>query len=238
MEVPRRVKRFYEDVSPREDTDGWEILLDGRPVRTPGRAPLMVPSPSLAALIADEWCAQGDTIDPRTMRFTGMANAAIDRIAPDRETYVADIARYGESDLFCYRALDPEPLVARQIAAWNPLLDWAEQRYDVEFAVTQGVTPVTQPEQTRTRLRDAVAAHDAFALAPLAILTSLGGSLVASLALAEGHRTAAELWPAVTLDELWQEEMWGADAEAQKARAFHQQEWDDAAAFLDAALNG
>lgn len=230
------MKRFYANVTLAESDAGWQILLDERPVRTPGRALLVLPTATLAELVAAEWRAQGEHIDPRAMRFTGMANAAIDRIAPDPKPYVDDIARYAESDLLCYRALEPEPLVQRQIATWNPLLDWAERRYDVEFVITQGVAPVTQPEQTRARLHAAVAAYGPFALAPLAILTSLGGSLVASLALAEAHRTAAELWPAVTLDELWQEEMWGADAEAQKARAFHRQEWDDAAAFLAAAV--
>ncbi len=232
------MKRFYTDVITREGADGWEILLDDRPVRTPGRVPLAVPNAALAELIAREWRNQGEEIDPRTMRFTGMANAAIDRIAPEPRAYIDDIARYGESDLLCYRALEPEPLVQRQITQWNPLLDWAERRYDVEFVVTQGVAPVTQPEQTRERLHAAVAAYPPFALAPLAILTSLGGSLVAALAIAEQHRTAADLWPVVTLDELWQEEMWGADADAQKARAFHQQEWDDAAAFLHAVMVG
>ncbi|MBN9787144.1 ATPase [Pseudonocardia sp. TMWB2A] len=226
------MKRFYKEVSIRPETDGFSILLDNMPVRTPGRALLTVPTQALADRIAEEWRSQGEEVDPRGMRFTGMANAAIDRIAPDPAPYIADIARYAESDLFCYRALEPEPLVARQVAAWNPLLDWAERLYDVQFEITQGIIPVTQAEATLSRLGAAVAKYPAFVLAPLSILTTLGGSLVASLAIAEGHQSAAKLWPAVVLDELWQEEMWGADSDARKARAFHEQEWMDAAEFL------
>lgn len=226
------MKRFYETVSVVKENGSWEIQLDNRPVRTPSRVALALPTEALAERIAQEWREQVDTIEPRTMRFTGLANAAIDRIAPDLPSYVFDIARYAESDLFCYRATEPEPLVARQIAVWNPLLDWAEGNYEVEFVVTQGITPVDQPEATLRRLKEAVARYDAFHLAPLTILTTVGGSLVAALALAEGYKTANDLWPAVSLDELWQEEMWGVDTEAQKARAYKQQEWSEAAAFL------
>lgn len=231
------MKRFYKNVRTVAAEDGgFTILLDDRPVRTPGRALLAVPTEALAERIAQEWCDQGEEIDPRAMRFTGMANAAIDRIAPDPAPYIADIARYAESDLFCYRALEPEPLVTRQVAAWNPLLDWAERLYDVQFEITQGIIPVAQAEATLARLGDAVAKYPAFILTPLSILTSLGGSLVAALAIAEGHKSAEALWPAVALDELWQEEMWGADSDAQKARAFHKQEWMDAAEFLRLVL--
>lgn len=226
------MKRFYETVSVVHQNEGWEIQLDARPVRTPSRAALALPTEALAERIAQEWREQVDTIEPRSMRFTGLANAAIDRIAPEPSTYIADIAQYAESDLFCYRAIEPEPLVARQIATWNPLLDWAEGKYGIEFVVTQGITPIDQPKATLRRLKEAVAEYDAFHLAPLTILTTVGGSLVAALALAEGYKTANDLWPAVSLDELWQEEMWGVDTEAQKARAYKQQEWSEAAAFL------
>ena len=226
------MKRFYDNVSITHDDAGWNILLDDRPVRTPARAPLAVPTEMLANRIAQEWRDQGENIDPRSMRFTGLANAAIDRIGPDTAPYIADIARYAESDLFCYRAIEPEPLVARQIATWNPLLDWAEHRYKVEFIITQGIIPVDQPEMTLVRLKEAVSQYDAFHLAALSILTTIGGSLVGALAIAEGHKSASDIWSAVSIDELWQEEMWGVDADAQKARAFHEEEWNDAAEFL------
>ncbi len=226
------MKRFYDNVSITHDEAGWQILLDDRPVRTPGRAPLAVPTEALAQRIAQEWQDQGDMIDPRSMRFTGLANAAIDRIEPDPVPYIADIARYAESDLLCYRAIEPEPLVARQTAAWNPLLNWAKGQYGVEFAITQGIVPIDQPEATLLRLEEVVAQYDAYHLAGLSILTTIGGSLVAALAVVSGHMSASEMWPIVAIDELWQEEMWGVDADAQKARAFHQAEWDDAAEFL------
>lgn len=226
------MKRFYENVSVAHDENGWNILLDDRPVRTPGRAALAVPTEALANRIAQEWCDQGEVIEPRAMRFTGLANAAIDRIDPDPAPYIADIARYAESDLLCYRAVEPEPLVARQIAAWNPLLDWAEGKYGVEFSVTQGIVPINQPEATLLRLEQVVAQFDAFHLAPLSILTTISGSLVAALAITEGHKSAGEIWPVISIDELWQEEMWGTDIDAQKARAFHETEWNDAAEFL------
>lgn len=226
------MKRFYENVTVSRDDNGWNILLDDRLVRTPGKAALAVPTEALANRIAQEWREQGETIDPRAMRFTGLANAAIDRIAPDPAPYIADIARYAESDLLCYRAIEPEPLVARQIAAWNPLLNWAEGRYGVEFVVTQGIVPVDQAEATLIQLEKAVSSLDAFHLAPLSILTTMSGSLVAALAIVEGEQSAAKVWTAIALDELWQEEMWGADSDAQKARAFHEQEWTDAVEFL------
>lgn len=226
------MKRFYENVSVTQDENGWNILLDERPVRTPGRAALAVPTEALAHRIADEWREQGEQIDPRSMRFTGLANAAIDRIAPDPTPYIADIARYAESDLLCYRAVEPEPLVARQIAAWNPLLDWAEGRYGVEFVVTQGIVPVDQAEATLLTLEEAVAEMDAFHLAPMSILTTMSGSLVTALAVAEGQLSTQDAWQAVSIDELWQEEMWGVDSDAQKARAAREAEWMDAAEFL------
>ena len=147
------MKRFWQTVS----IEGGEVMLDGRPVRTPGRVPLAVPYPSLADAIADEWRAVSGEIDPRSMPLTGLANAAIDRIAPDPGTFAAGLARYGESDLLCYRADGPAALIDRQRAAWDPLLDWAQQRYDVHFEVTTGIIHRAQPEATIARLGEAVA---------------------------------------------------------------------------------
>ena len=119
------MKRFYKDVTIVAESDGHAIRLDDRPVRTPARALLTLPTLALAQAVAEEWRAQGDTVDPASMPFTGLANAAIDHIVPNRAQFAAGIARYGESDLLCYRAHSPETLVARQAAAWDPLLDWA-----------------------------------------------------------------------------------------------------------------
>ena len=222
------MKRFWREVSVG---DGG-IALDGRPVRTPGRAPLALPTPALAEAISAEWRAVADTIDPRAMPLTGLANAAIDRVAPDRAGFAAGLARYGESDLVCYRAEGPEPLVERQRATWDPLLAWATARYDVHFAVTAGVMHAAQPPATLARLREAVAALDAFRLAGLSPLVTVTGSLIAALALVEGAADADAIWAAALVDEDWQAELWGSDPLAEQARAGRRADFDAGAAFL------
>ena len=223
------MKRFWTAVS----TDAERVVrLDERPVRTPGRVPLALPSAALAEAVADEWRAVGETIDPRTMPLTGLANAAIDRIGPDPALFVAAIARYGASDLLCYRAEDPPELAARQAAAWDPPLDWARARYDVAFAVTAGVVPVAQQAATLERLERAVAARGAFALAALTTIVSLTGSLVLGLAVAERAFDTARVWQASELDEAWQAELWGVDEEAMDRRRLRREEFERAALFL------
>ena len=226
------MKRFWNEVVVIPDDGGWGIALDGRPVRTPQRAPLAVSSPTLAEAIAAEWRGVGETIDPAAMPMTGLTNAAIDLAAPDLAAFAVPVAAYAESDLFCYRDARDAVLQAEQAAAWNPLLGWAEERYDVEFALAQGVLPVAQPEATVAALQDAVFAQDQWRTTALTPLVTIGGSLVAGLALVEGAYDADALWEAVSLDELYQERRWGADSEAQKARAAKQRDWDNAARFL------
>ena len=226
------MKRFWNEVVVIPDDGGWGIALDGRPVRTPQRAPLAVSSPALAEAIAAEWRGVGETIDPAAMPMTGLTNAAIDLAAPDLAAFAVPVAAYAESDLFCYRDARDAVLQAEQAAAWNPLLGWAEERYDVEFALAQGVLPVAQPEATVAALQDAVFAQDQWRTTALTPLVTIGGSLVAGLALVEGAYNADALWEAVSLDELYQERRWGADSEAQKARAAKQRDWDNAARFL------
>jgi chaperone required for assembly of F1-ATPase len=226
------VKRFWKAVAVVAEGDGWGIALDGRPVRTPQRAPLAAASLALAEAIAGEWRDVGETIDPAAMPMTGLANAAIDLAAPDLAAFAAPVAAYAESDLLCYRDARDAALQAEQAAAWNPLLAWAEARYGIEFALTQGVLPIDQPEATVAALRDAVLAQDHWRVAALTPLVTVGGSLVAGLALVEDAFDANMLWEAVSLDELYQERRWGADSEAQKARAAKQRDWDNAARFL------
>lgn len=222
------MKRFWKEVT----VEGREIRLDGKPVRTPGRVPLVLPTDALAEAVAEEWRAVGETIDPRAMPLTGLANAAIDRIAPDSATFAAGLAAYGESDLLYYRAELPEPLVARQQAAWDPLLDWARGRYDVHFETTAGVMHRPQPRATLTRLGEAVAALDAFRLAGLSPLVTVSGSLVAALALLEGAVDADTMWFASQIDEAWQAEQWGEDTLAVQAREAHRADFDAGARFL------
>ena len=222
------MKRFYKQVS----VEDGAILLDGRPVRTPARAPLILSSPALADAVADEWRAQGEDIDPRSMPLTGLANAAIDRVAPDRAAFARPLAAYAESDLLCYRADAPEELVERQAGAWDPLLDCARGRYDVHFTVTSGVIHAPQPPATVARLGEALLARDAFALAAMSPLVTIGGSLVAALALAEGRIGAEQAFDMTHLDELWQAEHWGEDQLALEARAARRRDFMAAAQLL------
>lgn len=229
------MKRFYKEAAAVPLDEGYGITLDGRPVRTPARALLAVPTVALAERIAREWAEQGEDIDPRTMRFTGLANAAIDRVAPDPVAFAGGISAYGESDLLCYRAAEPAALVARQSAAWDPLLDWASRRYDVHFTTVTGVMHAPQPEATLERLRAAVGIHSSFILVGLSPIVSLTGSLVAGLALLEGAAEAGAIWDAAQLDELYQAEMWGEDPLAERIRAQKRAEYDDCVAFCTLA---
>ena len=222
------MKRFWRAVS----VEDGEVRLDDRPVRTPGRSPLAIPYPRLAEAIAEEWRAVEGDIDPRAMPLTGLANAAIDRIAPDPAAFAAGLTTYGESDLLCYRAEMPAELVARQRAAWDPLLDWAQRRYDVHFAVTAGVIHTSQPAATLARLAEAVAARNVFELAGLSPVVTTTGSLVAALALLEGAADAATIWRAAEIDEDWQAEQWGEDDLARRARDAHRADFDAGARFL------
>lgn len=230
------MKRFYTAASTTPAEAGYAILLDGRAIKTPNRALLVAPSAALADAIAAEWAAQGEEIRPDSMPLTGIANAAIDLVAPDVTAFVAPLAAYADSDLLCYRA--PEaPLSAHEAALWNPILAWAEQRYAVEFVLVTGIMHQRQADATIAALRDAMTASDPFRIAALSPLITIGGSLVAALALAEDAFDRDALWAAVNCDELWQEQQWGADADAVAARAAKQREWDAAARFL-ALLGG
>lgn len=226
------MKRFWKDVGVTPEDGGHALRLDGRPVRTPGRLPLILPTVALAEAIAGEWRAVDGDLDPRAMKLTGLANAAVERIAPRPETIIAELAAYGETDLLCYRAEAPDALVARQAAAWDPLLDWARTRYDIGFVVATGIIHRPQPETTVMRLAEAVAARDPFRLAALAPLTTIGGSLITALALDEGAVDTDTAWTATHLDELWQVEQWGEDELAARARAARRGDFEAAALFL------
>jgi len=226
------MKRFWKETRIAEQPQGHAIELDGRPVRTPGRALLAVPTLALALAIAGEWDAVADTIDPRAMPLTGLANAAIDPIAADPASFAADLARYGESDLLCYRAEGPAPLVARQHQIWDPALDWAQTRYDIRFALVTGIMHRPQPAATLARLRDVMAAYDPFVLAGLSPVITITGSLVLALALAEGAMGADKAWDAAHLDETWQAEQWGEDELAIGARDARRRDFDAGVRFL------
>ena len=224
------MKRFWTDVSIVEVEGGYGVMLDERPLKTPARVPLAVPSLALADAIAAEWEAAGATVDPRAMPMTGLANAAIDRGGKE---LVAGIVRYAESDQFCYRADGPTPLVERQAEAWDGLLGWARRRFDVDFTCCSGIIHVAQPPETIRKLGHEVAILDRFRLAALSPLVTIGGSLVAGLAVLEKAIPPEAAWEAVSLDERWQLEKWGSDAEAEAALDAKRRDFLAAARFLE-----
>lgn len=226
------MKRFWNEVALEREDDLWTIHLDGRPVRTPARALLGVSSKALGEAIADEWRAVREKIDPREMPLTGLANAAIDRITPERQAFAKSLAKYGEADLACYRVEGPHELVSRQEQEWDKLLGWARRRFDVDFSTTTGLLHVAQPEATVERLSYVVAALDPFRLAGLSPLVTIGGSLLAGLAILERAIDPNEAWNAVSLEDRWQLEQWGIDAEAEAALENRRRDFLAAARFV------
>lgn len=224
-------RRFWTAADPVEIAGGFGVALDGRPVRTPARQALAVPSHALAEAIAGEWCAQGDVIDPNAMPLTRIANSAIDTVTPQRAEIAGIVAAYGESDLLCYRAEGPPDLVARQAAGWNPLLDWAADRFGARLIVGAGVMFIPQPEPAVRALSAHVHALDGFDLAPLHDLVALSGSLVIGLAVLAGLRPFGDLWALSRIDESYQAETWGHDEDAAEIAALRAQAFAEAARF-------
>lgn len=224
--------RFYKAVSIAETGDGWRILLDERPVKTPLRAVLALPTEPLAQAVASEWDAQGAKIAPRSMPLTKFANTALDAVRGREAEVAADIIAFAGRDLICYRAETPAELVARQQEAWNPLVRWAEEQFGAPLVVTAGVMPVDQPGESLAALHEALEAFDAFALSALHVKTTLTGSAVLALAVACERLSVAECWAAAHIDEDFQAAKWGADADAQARRTAREAEMRAAAEFL------
>ena len=212
-------KRFWQNARVEPCAGGFTVRLDARPVRTPAKAALVVPSLTMASAIAAEWQAQQGTIKPETMPVTRSANAALDKIAPQFAEVAGLIAAYGASDLLCYRATGPAGLVARQAAAWDPMLAWAAEALAAPLAVTAGVTPITQPAASLARLTAKVHACTPVELAALHDLVMISGSLVLGLAVTHGHADARTIWQLSRIDEDWQIEQWGQDHEAGESAA-------------------
>ncbi|MGR3467150.1 MAG: ATP12 family chaperone protein [Shimia sp.] len=211
-------KRFWTKAEPVETAAGWEIHLDGRVLKTPLKRTLVVPTAALAEAVAGEWNAQGELIEPLTMPNTRSANSALEKVAPQRDAVIEALAEYGETDLLCYRAAEPEALVQLQARAWDPLLDWAEARHGARLHPVTGVMFAAQDSSALEKLRQPLEAADNFALTALHDLIMLSGSLVIGLRATEAP-DPAPLWAASRVDEDYQISQWGDDEEAAEAAA-------------------
>ena len=210
------MKRIYDHVAVSVMTDGVSVTLDGKTVKTPARRPLILPNELLAGAVAREWRAQGETIEPDTMPLMRLAATAIDRVADHRHAVIDEIVAYGETDLLCYRAVEPADLKARQAEGWQPLLDWCAEQYGARLHVAEGVIATPQESVALEALRAAVDEYDSFSLAALHTITAACGSLVIALALSEKHIDAFTSWRLSRIDESFQAEHWGIDSEAQE----------------------
>jgi chaperone required for assembly of F1-ATPase len=223
---PPLPKRFYKAAAVEERDGGFHLVLDGKPARTPGRKAVAVPTRELGEALSEEWNGQGAEIDPFAMPLTRIVNSAIDGVARQREAVIADIAKYAGSDLVCYRAGEPERLVAAQAAAWDPILAWAREALGARFVLSEGIVHVAQPGAAI----DAVRAHleaiaSPFRLAALHVMTTLTGSALLALAHAAGRLDADAAWAAAHVDERHQESLWGEDEEALLRRSRREAEF-------------
>jgi chaperone required for assembly of F1-ATPase len=213
-------KRFYKEASIGEADGGFAVLLDGKPVNTPAKRKLIVPSRRLAEALAAEWAAQGEKIDPATMPLTKLVNSALDGVAAQMAEVEAEIVKYAGFDLICYRAGEPESLVSAQASAWDPLVAFAREQLGARLALAEGLMFVEQPEAVRATLAAAVRAHVGegaaapLRLAALHVMTTLTGSLVLALAIAKRRIGLDDAWAAAHVDEDFQMRAWGQDAEA------------------------
>jgi chaperone required for assembly of F1-ATPase len=231
------MKRFYKEAQAAPMEGGWQVQLDGRGVKTAGGLPQIVPSQALAAALAAEWAAQEETIVPAGFVLRDMADYAIDVVAPDPAALRGGLLRYAETDTLCYRADPGEALHRRQLERWEPLLAAAETRDGVRFTRISGIIHQSQPPETLERLGDRLERLDPFTLAALNTLTSLACSLVIGLAALEPGGDAGALWIAAELEEEWQAEQWGRDAEAEERRARRAKAFADAAQFAALVRN-
>lgn len=228
-------KRFYKDVSVGEGAF-YQILLDGRAVKTPAKRALLLPTRALAEAIAEEWRAQDHEINPALMPKTRFANTAIDAVSDALDEVASDITAYAGSDLVCYRAELPRDLTLLQAKHWDPLIAWAREAMGAHFTVVEGVMPVAQPRQALNAVAAALDPHEAFRLTGLHVLTTLTGSALIALAHARGYLSADKAWAAAHVDEDYQISLWGADEEAALRRKNRRAEFDAASAFVSALL--
>lgn len=229
---PAYPKRFFAKAEAGGSEDGWRLLLDGRPAKTPGRNPLAFPTEALARAVAAEWDGLGETIDPTRLPMTRIANSIIDGVLPDPVPVAEDIAKYAGSDLLCYRAEGPQGLVARQAEAWDPVLDWLRDDLGARFVLSEGVMHVAQPAGAIEAFRKALHPADGWHIGAAHVVTTLTGSALLALALLRGRLAPEAVWAAAHVDEDFQASQWGEDTEAAERRAARRREFDAAAAIL------
>jgi hypothetical protein len=227
-----RPKRFWKAASVVADEGGFAVHLDGRPVKTPAKQPLLLPTHALATLVAAEWDAQSGLVNPETMPVTRMANSAIDKVAQQYHEVATLLTAYGETDHLCYRATHPPALAAQQALAWDPLLEWAAEALQAPLKATAGIAPIAQDPTVLARLHDQVLALGNFKLAAFHDLVSISGSLVLAFAVGQGRLTAEEGWHLSRLDESWQIALWGEDEDAAAAAALKREAFLLAARFF------
>lgn len=238
------MKRFYKETGVDAGEGGFRVLLDGKPMRTPAKAVLVVPTRALAEAIADEWAAVPEKaeINAAHLPLTRLAATGIDRVVSRRDEVIADTSKYAASDLLCYRAAGPDSLVGLQCERWNPLLAWAAERHRARLTTAEGIGFVEQAAEAKARLHEAVAAHGDLALSALYNLTHTAGSVVIALAVSDGRLDAAAAFTAAQTDELYQVDRWGDDPIAEKQREGVRRDIEAAARFLslleDARLRG
>jgi chaperone required for assembly of F1-ATPase len=228
---PQLRRRFYEVVSVQPQEGGYAVLLDGRPVKTPARRALAAPTPALAQALANEWEAQREVIDPAAMPLTRLANSIIDGVADKPDAVKAEVAKFLGSDLVCYRAVSPDGLIARQAQHWDPLVAFARDVLGARFVLGEGVMFVTQPAEAIAAAARAIP-DEPWELGAVSAITSLTGSALIALAMAQRELSTEDAWAATNVDEDWNMHQWGRDEQALERRAAREAEMRAAAEIL------
>ena len=226
-------KRFWKEAKVAEVEGGFRVELDGRPVKTPAKTEVILPTRALGEAIAAEWDAQIEEVDPTKMPFTRMANSALDKVATQHDEVAEMLAEYGGTDLLCYRATSPAELIDRQAAAWDPLLDWAFDEMGTRLATGAGVMHVAQDQAALDILAARVHEMNNFKLSGFHDLVGISGSLVLAFAAAFNQQEIDAIWALSRIDETWQEEQWGVDEEAAEQAAVKKSEFLHAKSFFD-----
>ena len=229
-------KRFWTDVAVKPADGRFEVTLDGKTIKTPAKAALLLPSQAIADCVAREWDAQDGDINPDLMPATRMANSVIDKVTLNRAAIIEMLAEYGGSDLLCYRATGPEELIARQADAWDPILDWVDTRFG-RLNITEGVMHIDQPQTSLAALKEALEKLTNWELAAAHDLITISGSLVLAMTVMHDHLLPSDAWALSRIDETWQIEQWGADEEAETMAARKWSDFEFAAEFFNLARN-